>query len=647
MEIQKKVITLVGFFLCIALILLPFQNTLAAKPQQKWSRIVGTFSVGTKFLAKGSIQITTKGSTNVKTVPVVKGKFQTTLVDGKYQVVSFKDENTKLSGKITYSFTVIKGKTQPGILALKAKAPINVTGNIQIESERDINGKLYLVDAGQNKVLSIAVTRGIFSTTLPDGKYNFQSVQTPTLNLQVDKQFVVNGGKTKPLAISLKNQSNTETKGYWISTNRSGDSTVTLYGIVSNPGVQEVEIQVNKDDKFDIERLTPENGRISGTIPLYGGSGKYTLQIKENENVVSSFNVINEDPEPLKRSEYTISTDRTKDGTVTLNGQISDQNVKEIEIWIFKDSEFDIEKLTPKNGRISGTITLSRGTGNYSLVIKEKEQDVASFDVINEDPKAHLKRFEYTLSTDQTKDGYVTVSADLSHLSHPIKKVNITYTNLENNKKDGRYDIPIVDGKMSERFPLVFGEGKYSISVTEMDEDDSGRIIDDFYVTNDYPTDFTVMPTLRIPSNNPEIVTLANQITKGATTDMQKSRAIYDWITHNISYDYDMVLYNSSEMDSGMYQSNTVFKVLQVKAAQCFGYSLLNATLHRAVGIPAKLVGSTLRPGLHEWNEIKIDGNWIIEDTTWGASEDLREIYFNPTPEEFAKTHTKEDEESE
>jgi len=144
-------------------------------------------------------------------------------------------------------------------------------------------------------------------------------------------------------------------------------------------------------------------------------------------------------------------------------------------------------------------------------------------------------------------------------------------------------------------------------------------------------------PSHNVQSDDQEIVDLANKITKGLDSDMEKSRAIHDWIVDNIHY--DLASYNTDALE-----------VLQEKSGVCEGYSTLNAALHRAVGLEAKVVHGlafTNRTGSwenHAWNEVYLDNRWVIEDVTW--DDVFRKIdkykYFDPSAATFAIDHEKE-----
>ncbi|MTV47717.1 hypothetical protein GJ688_01810 [Heliobacillus mobilis] len=161
-------------------------------------------------------------------------------------------------------------------------------------------------------------------------------------------------------------------------------------------------------------------------------------------------------------------------------------------------------------------------------------------------------------------------------------------------------------------------------------------------------------------SDTKEIDQLAASITNGLSTDLQKTKAIHDWVAKNITYDTENFF--NGTINSREY---TAHETLKKRTAVCAGYANLNAALHRAAGIPVKVVsGVALGYGLkgkawsevdttkpnHAWNEVYVNGKWIIEDPTWDAGYvtpdkkfvfSLRDTYFGPDPKEFAKDHLK------
>ena len=159
---------------------------------------------------------------------------------------------------------------------------------------------------------------------------------------------------------------------------------------------------------------------------------------------------------------------------------------------------------------------------------------------------------------------------------------------------------------------------------------------------------------------NPEIIALAEGITKEKMNDYDKALAIHDWVANNIYYDYD-AYYDRAEAKV------SAIEVLKDKRSVCQGYANLTSALMEAVNIPCHVVGGyALGLGTdgswdaqkvldlesnHAWNEAYIDGRWIIMDVTWDSDNEyengsiksdkgLRSYkYFDPSIELFSYNH--------
>ncbi|HTO92755.1 MAG TPA: transglutaminase domain-containing protein [Bacteroidota bacterium] len=118
--------------------------------------------------------------------------------------------------------------------------------------------------------------------------------------------------------------------------------------------------------------------------------------------------------------------------------------------------------------------------------------------------------------------------------------------------------------------------------------------------------------------------TLAEWLTKTCRTDREKCRAIFRWITANISYDADAFF-------SGRTSSGTAQDALRTRRGVCEGYASLFTELCRKGGltveeIPGFAKGYGYRPGEspalkpnHSWNAVRLDDRWELIDCTWGA----------------------------
>jgi hypothetical protein len=128
-----------------------------------------------------------------------------------------------------------------------------------------------------------------------------------------------------------------------------------------------------------------------------------------------------------------------------------------------------------------------------------------------------------------------------------------------------------------------------------------------------------------VECDDEEIIALAAQLGGVHLDSCENSRAFYDWIGDNISYDgYD-------PDDRG------ALFALQNKGGDCSEFSYLMVALCRAGGIPARFVegitcGSAatgLSVEQHDWMEFYLPGiGWVPADPTWGRREEKRDAYF-------------------
>lgn len=171
--------------------------------------------------------------------------------------------------------------------------------------------------------------------------------------------------------------------------------------------------------------------------------------------------------------------------------------------------------------------------------------------------------------------------------------------------------------------------------------------------------------------------TLAKKLTAGYTTDLEKVRAIFSWITQNIDYQV-RPRYNRPGKSSGKYlvedpsDTASILKplseriadlVIRRREAFCDGYSRLFKTLCDYSGIKAEVVMGYARTGIdrsgkrfksnHTWNAVCIDSTWHLLDATWASgfitlqgNEFMKRYddrYFLTPPQVFIDDHYPED----
>ena len=191
------------------------------------------------------------------------------------------------------------------------------------------------------------------------------------------------------------------------------------------------------------------------------------------------------------------------------------------------------------------------------------------------------------------------------------------------------YEVEVIDGEFDEEI-WFDSQGEYTIRVMVNEYDRKYSNGPSITVKNTEELDKYLIPAKHIESNEDIIIDAAKEITKNCSSDLEKVRAIYDWVVDNIEYDYEKL----SKHDRGQYDNQYgALNALNTRIGVCYDYSTLAAALARSLGIQAKVVEGDLDKGMlkgfHAWNEIFISelDNWINIDTTLGAT--TGEDYFD------------------
>lgn len=243
-----------------------------------------------------------------------------------------------------------------------------------------------------------------------------------------------------------------------------------------------------------------------------------------------------------------------------------------------------------------------------------------------------------------------------------IKKDNFPNNNLicieikKREKIERIFCIPN-KGSINKKIYLRFGPGLYLVRILQKIDNTTNhggkyRVKDEYTVENtDERMDLEyLLPSDYIESDSEEIINLAKKITEGLSDDIEKSKAIHDWIAKNIAYDTGYINKPAKNFSA--------LETLKLKKTLCNGYAKLNAALHRAIGIPTRVIAGTVyysdknedKGGFHAWNEIYINGKWINVDVTRDAGYvnsknkfifSYQDKYFNIPDDVFSKTYEK------
>ncbi|WP_420601514.1 transglutaminase domain-containing protein [Flagellimonas sp.] len=172
--------------------------------------------------------------------------------------------------------------------------------------------------------------------------------------------------------------------------------------------------------------------------------------------------------------------------------------------------------------------------------------------------------------------------------------------------------------------------------------------------------------------NFESIEDLAVQIQSDFDSDIERVRAAFVWLTHNITYGKTLdqffksrtrIIYYSErgkEQQLKKVLDERLKNTFKSKRGVCYDYSIMLKNLCDAFKVESEIVHGVIKEDVralngekiyknHVWNVVKLDAEWKLIDPTWASgywdsSTDrfVREFcdhYFATNPKEFIKNH--------
>lgn len=160
-------------------------------------------------------------------------------------------------------------------------------------------------------------------------------------------------------------------------------------------------------------------------------------------------------------------------------------------------------------------------------------------------------------------------------------------------------------------FPLQMGKGKYAIRILKQIYGNRYQIINEKTIElKSADNEKVYLASIQnIPwKEAPTVIEKAKELAQKCTTTEEKIKEIYRYIVENIKYE-------GEEKPSGYIPNPEL--VLSEKTGICYDFASLFACMTRSLGIPTKLVMGHPKhlPEYHAWNEVFLDGEWIVIDT--------------------------------
>ncbi|MBD7939712.1 transglutaminase domain-containing protein [Cytobacillus sp. Sa5YUA1] len=438
-----------------------------------------------------------------------------------------------------------------------------------------------------------------------------------------------------------------------------------------------------------------KDGQIKQDIQFFNGEGTYHIKVQLPDDERENYYY-----ETVRFTVHNVNPDMKRDVTYTPYGQ-------EVGLSLgFDTSFFEAEQTFPLKGEAEGLdeedtvmLRVSKGTDNWNHVLAVNQEHQFAYDVplfygeglhkvevmvpdgdrenyyqtattlmVNNTSQQTMKPIEYsslynergvTLETPAYSGDESSGDYTISGMIQPEAELASDTTHLYVSSKKGEDTaldvIPIHDFRFDDSFYLRFGPGTYDItvSVPEITKENSDTFrfysVAKFQVENSGEDRRDLLPSRGVESDHPKIVSLAEELLQGVEGDREKAKAIYDYVAEHIAYDVEK--YNTDDFQ----WDDSALKALETKKGVCQDYAYLAIALLRASEMEARFVEGNAGSGFtrgalggrHAWVEVKVDGEWLTMDPTWGSGyvendtfvAAYNEDYFDPEQASFEETH--------
>lgn len=153
-----------------------------------------------------------------------------------------------------------------------------------------------------------------------------------------------------------------------------------------------------------------------------------------------------------------------------------------------------------------------------------------------------------------------------------------------------------------------------------------------------------------VPDSLTKVGEIATYLTRDLDGEAEKLRAIYIWVSHNITYDIQSI--NTDKRYAS--DNEIVLEVLANRKGLCQHYSELLLAMCNSVGLKCFVIGGFTQQvsGIiddysHAWNGVLIENEYSLIDATWAAGylvgnkyvHKFRDEFFMIKPQTFIQTH--------
>lgn len=251
----------------------------------------------------------------------------------------------------------------------------------------------------------------------------------------------------------------------------------------------------------------------------------------------------------------------------------------------------------------------------------------------------------YQLGVKLKDELYANKTTDDAFMFEGTLNSNIDGFNVKVSKESQTisFFVPVKNRSFSQKIYLPFGLGKHNIYVEIAESgglfqrkpsdqlfeplitSDEDNILQFSMVNVSSNKIRYLIPSSRVPSNEKKMSDLANLLTYDSETSYKKAKALYHWIEQNIRFDVE------TEKD----KLRSPIQVFDNSVGTEEELAYFYATLLRSLQIPCRIVSGDYNGESHFWNELLINGKWIVADLGEEFNKgDGITTYFNLTRDE-------------
>lgn len=182
--------------------------------------------------------------------------------------------------------------------------------------------------------------------------------------------------------------------------------------------------------------------------------------------------------------------------------------------------------------------------------------------------------------------------------------------------------VPVKNKQFEQKIYLPFGLGKHDVYIEKAERSglfsqkseplsfeplityDDNNIMQFSVLSISNNNIRYLIPSSRVTSDLEKMSSLANLLTYKEETSYKKAKAIYQWIEKNIQFDKEV---QSEKLRS---PSQVFDNSIGTEEELAYFY----ATVLRSIDIPCRIVTGDFENEGHYWNELFINGKWIVAD---------------------------------